>query len=292
MARRNAMKYACTLALMGLVAAAPAHAQGWTPQRNVEIVVPNVPGGTNEKLARAIERTLTSGQQVPSVSVVNRAGAGGQLTYAYVNQQAGNPHVLAIGTPSLLTAQITGVSKLSYTEFTSVASIFNDYIVLAVNENSPVKTGKDLVTRLRSEPASITLGFSSQLGNHHHIAAGLLMKAIRADVRELKPVIFKGSAEALTALLGAHIQLVSTGAGNAAPHAAAGKLRIVGVSSGQRLPGPMASVPTWKEQGVDLVYGSWRIVIAPAGITPAQVAYWEGALRKASDTSDWKAELE
>lgn len=286
------MKYAWTLALMGLVASAPAQAQGWTPQRNVEIVVPNVPGGTNDKLARAIERTLTSGQQVPSVSVVNRAGAGGQLTYAYVNQQAGNPHVLAIGTPSLLTAQITGVSKLSYTEFTSVASIFNDYIVLAVNENSPVKMGKDLVARLRSEPAAMTLGFSSQLGNHHHIAAGLLMKAIRADVRELKPVIFKGSAEALTALLGAHIQLVSTGAGNAAPHAAAGKLRIVGVSSGQRLPGPMASVPTWKEQGVDLVYGSWRIVIAPAGITPAQVAYWEGALRKASDTPDWKVELE
>jgi putative tricarboxylic transport membrane protein len=286
------MKLACAVIGIALICPGLAPAQGWAPQKNVEIVVPNVPGGTNDKLARAIERTLTAGQQVPSVSVVNRAGAGGQLTYAYVNQQAGNPHVLAIGTPSLLTAQITGVSKLGYTDLTSVASIFNDYIVLAVNESSAVRTGKDLVARLRSEPAAMTLGFSSQLGNHHHISAGLLMKAIQANVRELKPVIFKGSAEALTALLGAHIQMVSTGAGNAVPHAATGKLRIVGVSSGQRLPGSMAGVPTWKEQGVDMVYGSWRIVIAPAGITPAQVAYWEGALRKASDTPDWKAELE
>ena len=105
-------------------------------------------------------------------------------------------------------------------------------------------------------------------------------------------MVFKGSSESLTALLGSHIELVSTGAGNAAPHMEAGKLRILGVSSGQRLPGTMADVPTWKEQGVDLVYGSWRSMVGPKGLTAAQVTFWENALRKVVESADWKAELE
>ena len=105
-------------------------------------------------------------------------------------------------------------------------------------------------------------------------------------------MVFKGSSESLTALLGGHIEMVSTGAGNAAPHMAAGKLRILGVSSGQRLPGTMAGVPTWKEQGVDLVYGSWRSIVGPKGLTAEQVAFWENALRKVIESADWKAELE
>lgn len=282
--------------LLGMLLAWPAavvHAQGWTPQKNVEIVVPNAPGGTNDKLARAIERTLAQGKLLnASVSVVNRAGGGGQIAYSYIAQHPGDAHYLAIGTPTLLTAHITGSAKLSHNDLTLVASIFNDFIVLAVNEASPLKSGQDLVARMRKAPQTVTLGFSSALGNHHHIAAGLFMRAIGAGVRELRPVVFKGSSEALTALLGNHIQLVSTGAGNAAPHMAAGKLRILGVSAGQRLPGPMASVPSWKEQGVDLVYGSWRAIVAPRGLQPEQLAYWESALRRVTEAPEWKAELE
>jgi putative tricarboxylic transport membrane protein len=278
-------------ALLGL--AAGAGAQGWMPQKNVEIIVPVVPGGTNDKLARAIERTFVGGKLVnTSVTVVHRAGGGNQIAYAYVSQHTGDPHYLLMGTSTLITAHAMGRSKMSYAEFTPIASIFNDYVVLTVNAASPLTTGKDLIARMRSDAQSMPLGFSSSLGNHHHIIAGLFMKNIGANPRGLKTVIFKGSAESLTALLGGHIELVSTGAGNAAPHMAAGKLRVLGVSSGQRLPGTMAVVPTWKEQGVDLVYGSWRSVVAPKGITAEQVNFWENALRKVVESADWRAELE
>ncbi len=287
------MKPAYTLALLALLGANPAQAQGWAPQRNVEIVVPVVPGGTNDKLARAIERTLIVGKLVnTSVSVVHRAGGGNQIAYAYVSQHAGDPHYLLMGTTTLITAHAMGASKMSYADFTPIASIFNDYVVLTVNTASPFKSGKDLVARMRADAQSVPLGFSSSLGNHHHIIAGLFMKGIGASPRDLKTVIFKGSAEALTALLGSHIEMVSTGATNAAPHMAAGKLRVLGVSSGQRLPGAMAVVPTWKEQGVDLVYGSWRSVVGSKGLTPEQVTFWENALRKVVESADWKAELE
>jgi putative tricarboxylic transport membrane protein len=270
-----------------------AHAQAWTPQKNVEIVVPVAPGGTNDKLARAIERTMTTGKLLSSsITVVHKPGGGNQIGYAYVNQHAGDPHILLIGTATLLTAHITGQSKVHYTDFTPIASIFNDYLVLTVNVASPVKSGKDLVARMRTDAQNTTLGFSAAVGNHHHIAAGLFMRSIGAPVRDLKPVIFKGSSEALIALMGGHIQLVSTGAGNAVPHATSGKLRIVGVSATQRLPGAMADVPTWKEQGVNLDYGSWRTILAPKGLSPEQVAYWERILRQVTEAPDWKAELE
>jgi putative tricarboxylic transport membrane protein len=286
------MKLACMLFAL-LLPGALAHAQGWAPQRNVEIVVPVVPGGTNDKLARAIERTLIGDKLVnTSVTVVHRAGGGNQIAYAYVSQHGGDPHYLLMGTTTLITAHAMGSSKMSFEEFTPIASIFNDYVVITVNAGSPLKSGRDLVARMKADAQSVSLGFSSSLGNHHHIIAGLFMKNIGANPRDLKTVIFKGSSEAITALLGNHIDMVSTGATNAAGHMAAGRLRVLGVSSGQRLPGAMASVPTWKEQGVDLVYGSWRSVVAPKGITVEQRTFWEAALRKVVESPEWKTELE
>ena len=286
------MRIALTLTALALLAPC-THAQGWAPQKNVELVVPVAPGGTNDKLARAIERTLVGSKLVgTSVTVVHRAGGGNQIAYAYVGQHAGDPHYLLMGTSTLITAHAMGTSKVSYGDFSPIASIFNDFVVLTVNPASPLNTGKDLVAKMKADPRSVSLGFSGSAGNHHHIIAGLFMKAIGANPRDLKTVLFKGSSEAVTAILGNHLDLVSTGAGNAAPHMEAGKLRILAVSSGQRLPGSMTSVPTWKEQGVDLVYGSWRSIVGPKGLRPEQVMFWENALRKVVESADWKAELE
>jgi len=287
------MKIASALTALALLGIQGAQAQGWAPQKNVELVVPVAPGGTNDKLARAIERTLLGSKLVgTSVTVAHRAGGGNQIAYAYVSQHAGDPHYLLMGTSTLITAHAMGLSKVSYGDFSPIASIFNDFVVITVNPASPLKAGKDLVAKMKAEPQALSLGFSGSAGNHHHIIAGLFMKAIGANPRDLKTVLFKGSAEAVIAILGGHLDLVSTGAGNAAPHMETGKLRILAVSSAQRLPGAMASVPTWKEQGVDLVYGSWRSIVGPKGLRPEQVTFWENALRKVVDSADWKAELD
>jgi len=276
-----------------LCVSATTHAQPWAPQKNVEIIVPSAPDGTTDKLARQIERTLPAAKLTSTpLTVVHKAGAGGQLANIYVNQYAGDAHYLLIVSSTLLTGHIIGTSKLNYTDFTPIASIFNDHMVFAVNASNALTTGKAFAVKLRKDAPNMAFGFTSALGNHHHIAAGLFMKAIGAGIRDLKPVVFKGSAEAVTSLLGNHIEFVSTGAANAAGHAAAGKLRILGVSAPQRLSGQMANVPTWKEQGIDLVYGSWRAIVAPRGITAEQAAYWENALRKVNETAEWKAELE
>jgi putative tricarboxylic transport membrane protein len=280
-----------------LVAAAIAHgeaqAQAWSPQRNVEIVVGSAPGGSNDKTARTVEHILTTAKLVPtSVTVVNRPGGGSTIAFNYVMQKAGDPHVLMVGTPSLLTNHITGLSKQHYTDFTPIASLLNDYIVFAVNAEGPIRNGKDLIARLRKDPKSVTIGFATALGSHNHIAAGLLMKTIGGNARDLKVIAHKGSAEAVTNLMGGHIDLVTTAAGNVASHVAAGKLRVIAVAANTRFTGQLADIPTWKEQGVNLVFGGWRGILAPKGLTPQQTAYWENTLRKVTETPEWKADLE
>lgn len=274
-------------------ATAAVFAQGWVPQKNVELVVGSAPGGSNDKTARSVEKMLRELKLVPtSITVLNKPGGGGNIMFTYVNQHAGDPHYLMVGTTALLSNHIVGTSRINYSHFTPIASLFNDYVVFAVNAQSPIKTGRELADRLKKDPKSISLGFATSLGSHNHITAGMLMKAMGASPRDLKPVAFKGSSEAITALLGNHLELVTTAAGNVAGHVQSGKLRVVGVSAPKRLPGVYANVPTWQEQGVNLVYGGWRSIMGPKGITAAQVAYWEGVLKKASQSAEWKKELE
>jgi putative tricarboxylic transport membrane protein len=268
-------------------------AQAWTPQKNVEIVVGSAPGGSNDRTGRFVEKVIRENRLVNgTVTVVNKPGGGTNIAFAYVNQHPGDAHYLLIGTTALLTNHITGLGTLYYADFTPIASLFNDYTVFAVNASSSITDGKDLISRVKKDPNSVATGFATTLGSHQHIAACLLVKALGRNARELKAVAFKGSAEAITALLGNHLDLVTTAAGNAAPHVAAGRMRVVAVAAPSRLGGALSDVPTWKEQGVDVVVGGWRSIMGPKGLTPAQVAYWEGVLRKATQMPEWKGDLE
>ena len=271
-----------------------ANAQpAWQPTKNVEIVVPSAPGGSNDKTARSIEKVIHDQRWLTAtLTVVNKPGGGNAMTMNYLNLHQNDGHSLMIGTPTILTNHIIGASNLNYTDFTPIASLFNEYIVFAVKSDAPVKTGRDLAARLVKDPKSVSIGFATALGSHNHIAAGLLAKAIGGDVRALKVVAFKGSSEAIAALLGGHIDLVTTAAGNVAEQVEAGKLRIVGIAANQRLTGPYAAVPTWKEQGVNVVFGGWRSVMGPKGLTAPQVAFWEKLMSQVVQQPAWKSDLE
>lgn len=283
----------CMAAIVLAAASAAAMAQAWVPTRNVEIVAGSAPGGSNDKTARFLERLLSQYKLVPaSMTVVNKAGGGGSIAYTYVAQKAGDAHVIGISGGGVISNQLIGASTLTLADFTPIASLVQDYAVFAVNAGSPYKTGKDLADRLKKDPKSLSLGFANAFGSTRHMGAGLLVKALGGNPRDLKPVVFKGSAEAITALLGNHLEYVVVGAVNSVAHVESGRMRVVAVASPKRLSGPLANVPTWREQGVDVVSGSWRGIFGPKGLSTAQVAYWEGVLRKLSETPEWKSDLE
>jgi putative tricarboxylic transport membrane protein len=103
------MRLVCTLfgaTLLGLATA--AQPQAWSPQKSVEIVVANSPGGSNDRTARQVESFLTKLRLVTvPLTVVNKPGGGGAIAYEYVNQHAGDPHYLLIGTPALRSSTTT-----------------------------------------------------------------------------------------------------------------------------------------------------------------------------------------
>jgi putative tricarboxylic transport membrane protein len=280
------------VAAAALLAAASANAQGWVPTKNVEIVAGSVPGGSNDRTARLLEKILNDLKLVPtSITVVNKSGGGGSIAYTYVHQHKADPHYLSIVGTGLMSNQIVGASPLGWQDFTPIATLMNDYAVFAVEKGSPLKNGKELAQRLKSDPRSLNAGFANAFGSTRHQALGLLIKTLGGNPANLKPVVFKGSAPAITALLGGHIEYVVVGAVNTITHIANDKMRVLAVAAPQRLDGPLADVPTWKELGVDFTSGSWRGLVGPKGLTPAQVAYWESALGKVVVHPEWKSDL-
>ena len=283
---------ALTVLVLGAAAVA-ASAQTWAPQKNVEIVAASAPGGSNDNTARSVERGLAAVKAVPAtIAIVNKPGGGGNIAATYVAQRAGDPHYLLVATSSSGSNHIIGASTLTYADFTPLAIMLQDYVAFGVAASSPLANGRDLADRLKKDPKSMSVGFANTFGGSRHVAAGLLHKALGGNPRDLKVVVFKGSAEAIPAVLGGHIDLVVIGAGNAVAHVANGRMRVLAVAAPQRLPGVLATAPTWRELGVNVVSGSWRGLFAPKNLTAPQVAYWENALRRVTETPEWKADIE
>ena len=279
---------------LALIVAGPCHGQAsaWRPDKNVELVAPANPGGLHDITARSLQRVFQSRKlvEVPVV-VVNKGGGGGTVGWTYVSQQAGDAHVVSLIAVNLLSNHIMGVSKLNYTDFTPLAMLFNEYLGLAVKADSPVASGKDAVARLAHDPRALSVAIGTSLGNTSHLALSIAVKSVGADVRKLRTVVFGSNGEAMTALLGGHVDAIMTSLPNLVRHVQSGAVRVVAISAPQRVGGAFAAVPTWREQGVDVLMSGWRGVIAPKGITPGQVAYWEGVFNGLSQTDEWKQEL-
>ncbi len=270
----------------------PAAAQ-WRPEKTVEIIVGTGPGGGQDKTARTLNRMLVDRRLVEApITVVNKPGGGGTVGWAYLNQHAGDAHYVEIANTTLLTNQINGRSTIGYADVTPLAMLYSESVALSVRQESQLMTGRDLVERLRKDSASVSASVGSSVGGPNHIAFALIAKAAGGDVKKLKTVVFQGGGEAITATLGGHVDLISSAANNVIPFLAAGKMRVLGITAPQRLPGALANVPTWKEQGIDLHVTNWRLLAGPKGLTAAQVAYWDGVIAKLVKTDEWKKDLD
>jgi putative tricarboxylic transport membrane protein len=282
------------LVMLALVATVPAAlAQGaWKPTRNVEIVVGVAPGGGIDRTARLIQKILQDDRSLGvTTTVVNKPGGGGAIAQSYLNQHGGDAHYFEITATSILTNHITGKSQHGHKDFTPIAMLYDEYLGFLVRQDSPLKTGKDLLAALRQNPEALPVGIATAAGNTNHIAAALAAKAAGADVRKLRVVVFSSGGESMTALLGGHVGLVVTPSANAIPHLQSEKMRVLAIAAPARLEGALAAVPTWKEQGAAIVVANWRPVIGAKGLSPAQVAFWEEAFARLTRSDEWTSDV-
>ncbi|MEO8441009.1 MAG: tripartite tricarboxylate transporter substrate binding protein [Betaproteobacteria bacterium] len=280
------------IAMLACIALNAAGAQTWGPERAIEIVAGSAAGGAQDRTARAMQQIWKDHNTLKAItSVVNKPGGGGAVSHAYLSQRAGDAHYIVVSSPSLLIGHIMGTGSTNYTDLTPLAVLFSEYIVIAVNADSPIKTAADLAQRLKADPASVSAAVATARGGMQHVAVGLMAKAAGADVRKMRVVIFNSGGESVTAVMGGHVDIVATAAANAAPQVMNGKLRIIGVAAPRRLEGALASAPTLREQGYDVVVSNWRSVLGPKGLSAPQIAYWDAALGSLVRAPEWNDDL-
>ncbi|MDB5812759.1 MAG: hypothetical protein JWN94_4881 [Betaproteobacteria bacterium] len=273
----------------GLLVAGLAGAQTWTPQRNVEVIVPATAGGSLDTTGRTITRIWGDLKLLPvSSNISNRAGGGHAVAYNYLAQRAGDPHYLGVTSMTLLANHVNGNIPLTYTDFTPLAVLLTEYIAIAVQADSPLKSGKDLIDALRKAPNSLSLALSSAPGGTHHMSFAMPLLAGVVDVGKTKLVVFNSSAEAVTALLGGHVDVISAGTVQVAPFVASGKLRVLAVSAPRRMTGPLAAAPTWPELGLKGVMENWRGVIGAKNITAEQIRFWDNTFQRITSSEAFR----
>ena len=261
-------------------------AQGWVPQRHVEFIAPVGAGGAMDTFTRTLERIAREYKFIPVTSnVVNRAGGEHAVAYNYLHQRAGDPHFLSTTSPVLLANHITGANPLTYTDMTPISSIMSEYYLFVVRGDSPIKTAKDLIEGLAQRPDAFSMAGGNQ---PQRMAIGAVIMAAKADPKRAKIVTISGAKTSLT-VAGGHVDVGVAAPGQALTLIEGGHLRPVAVSGSKRLGGPLAQVPTWTELGYkDATIETFRAVIAPKDLTPAQVAFWEGVMQRIVETEDFR----
>lgn len=282
------------LLLAACVIAPAALAQtAWKPDRNIEIMVPSAAGGGFDRTGRTIQKVAVARKLIEvSTSINNKAGGGGAIGWAYLNQFAGDAHHIGICSPTLLTNQITGSNAISYSDFTPLAMLYNEYLAFAVKADSPIKTGKELLERLANAPGSLSIAIGTAPGGPNHVGVAIVLKGARADLRKQKIAFFKTGGDSLTALLGGHVDVMASTPGNLLQALESKQIRVIAIGAAKRQSSDFAQVPTWKEFGVEGQFPNWRCVIGPRGFSAAQIAYWENVLERVVTSDEWKAELE
>jgi putative tricarboxylic transport membrane protein len=275
--------FAAAAMAAGLLAAVPAWGADYT------IIAPAAPGGGWDQTARSMQAALQEAGISESVQVVNVPGAGGTVGLAqFVNQANGDPNQLIVGGYVMVGAVLTNQSPVTLDQITPIARLTGEYEAIVVPASSDIQDMAGLVERLKADPGAVSWGGGSA-GGTDHITAGQIAKAVGVDPTKINYVAFSGGGEALAAILGGQVTVGISSLSEFASQIEAGQLRLLGVSSEERIEG--VDAPTFKEAGVDVAIQNWRMVAAAPGITDEQKAAITADIEKMVNSEAWQKTL-
>jgi len=271
---QNRPMTALAAAILALVSVPGAQAQqtggSWKPEGNVEFVVGAGAGGENDRIARASAQTIA----------IN-----------YLASKKGDANVIGLASGSFINAIARNGSNL-HKNVTALMKLFDAYQCYFARVDSPIKTMADVRDRLRADPASVTFAFPVGLGSPLHVSAVNVGKAAGVAASKVIAVVYNSGSDVSAQVAGGHVDVGITSIGSAMPLIQAGKLRMLGIASPERLAGELKDYPTLREQGLDVVTANSYTVLVPNGLTLEQIAFWTRALDKVLADPDFKIELE
>lgn len=259
---------------------------------NSECIAPADAGGGWDFTCRQVGKALYDEKIVPNpVQVTNLSGGGGGVAWAEVVSKRNSDDNLIVAASSATTTRLAqgAYPGASMDQVRWVGTIGSDYGVIAVSKDSPINSLKDLLDQVKADPTSIAFAGGSAVGGWDHLKVLIAAKADGiADVTKIKYVAFNGGGEAVTQLLGGHVQAFTGDLSEAKGFSDSGDIKILAVLAPERLPGDFAGFPTAKEQGIDAVGANWRGFYAPGKMDDDAYSFWAAAIKKVYDSDAWK----
>ena len=266
---RIALATACMAFAGQLLAAEP---------KRPECIAPAKPGGGFDLTCKLAQSGLKdAGLLKAPMRVTYMPGGVGAVAYnAVIAQRADDPGTItAFSSGSLLNLAQGKFGRYDETGVRWLAAVGTDYGAITVRADSPYQSLDDLVKALKKDPTSIVFGAGATIGGQDWMQTALIARAAGIDPQTLRYVAFEGGGETLTAMLGGHVQVTSSGLGEVTPQLAAGKVRILAVLSDERLPGKLGDIPTAKEQGYDISWPVIRGFYMGPEVTDEQYNWWK-----------------
>ena len=278
-----------SLAALAAAGALPLSAQAAAA---IKMMLPANPGGGWDTTGRALGKALQDAGVASSVTYDNKGGAAGAIGLAqFVNGSKGDPNAMMVMGAVMLGGIITGKPPVNLSQATPLARLTSEYNVFVLPANSPYKSMAEVVAQLKKDPGSIKWGGGSR-GSTEHIAAAMIAREVGVDPAKINYVAFRGGGEAISAILGGNVTVGGSGFSEFAEYISTGKMKPIGVTAGQRLKGAAASIPTLKEQGINVEIGNWRGVYGAPGISKAQRDELIAQIEKATKSKAWAEALQ
>lgn len=271
---------ASALVLAAGIFAAPAFAA--FPDKPVTVICPWTAGGGTDLLLRALSKEAEKflGQ---TINVVNQTGGAGAIGHNAIRAARPDGYTVGMITFELNSLPPQGLVPFTWKDFDPLMRLNADPAALSVRSDAPYSTVRGFMDYAKANPGEITIGNSAP-GSVWHIAAGLAAEKTGVKV---KHVPFDGAQPAVTALVGGHIKAVAVSVAEVRSQALAGNVKILGVMSHER-DKQFPNVPTFKEQGVDVQFFTWRGLALPKGVPAANKAKIVDAYKKAFETQAFK----
>lgn len=266
------------------------------PDKTITVVAPSGAGGGWDLTARSLTKVLSETKIVEQpLTVENKPGGGGAVFMAeYATAQAENNEMLFVNSPPIVINNLKkeGNSPYGVKNTTPLAQLTKDYGAIVVKEDSKFKDLESVLKEVKKDPSKLTFAGGSAPGSMDHLISVLPAYEYGVDPTKVKYVSYDGGGEAITALLGGNADVIGTDASSVKEFLKAGKVRVLAVTSAERLSGDFKDIPTAKEQGVDAEFTIWRGVFGPEKMSEEAKAYWEKSLEKLANSPEWKKEVE
>tara|TARA_R110002096_G_scaffold22170_12_gene71643 strand:+ start:9437 stop:10423 length:987 start_codon:yes stop_codon:yes gene_type:complete len=275
-------------AVAALSFAAPVMADGNKVLDSVHFLIPGGAGGGWDGTARGTGEALTKSGLVGSASYENMSGGGGGKAIGFLIENAeSNMGTLMVNSTPIVIRSLTGVFPQSFRDLTLVAGTIGDYAAIVVGKDSPVNSMADLIAAYDADPSKTAIGGGSVPGGMDHLVAAMVMEAAGKDALGVKYIPYDAGGKAMAALLSGEIAALSTGFSEAVDLAAAGEVKIIGVTSDERV-GAAPDAMTMKEQGIDTSFVNWRGFFGAPGMPADQVAKYQDAIAQMYETPEWE----